>query len=420
MLKEMKNNATIPLVVVALSLLLALPATAQTSVKTLDECIEAALRDNLSAQSGAIAVERAKAMQGAAFNIDRTTVALSQDPTSGGSPDNSLSVGQRFDFPTIYLSRRRLLKAATNLERSQLEVTRNEVVREVSSVYCQLLYARERIKILQQQDSMYAQFVFLATAKFKAGETNRLEQMNAERLYGENKIALQQAETDYRNVQLSLQRWLNTSERIDPADPSLTVLEATLQPADFNPRQTPVNRVFESKKAIGESALNVARQEFLPSISVALRHQWVIPGFNPYNISRERFAGGNFMGFEAGIGIPLFFGEQRAKARAARREIDLLKTQQEDALLLLTSDYRTALNEYAEAKNALDYYRTQGAEQADEIGRMSQLSYEKGEIGYIEYIQNLKTAAELHLQCADAVHNYNQAIITINYLQGNK
>ncbi|MDR0668022.1 MAG: TolC family protein [Prevotellaceae bacterium] len=416
----MKNNASTTLVAAALSLLLALPAAAQPSVKTLDECIEAALRHNLSVQSGHIAVERAKALQGSAFNIDRTTVSLSQDPTSGGSPDNSLSIGQRFDFPTIYLSRRRQLKAATDLERSYLDVTRNELVREISSVYYQLLYARERIKILQQQDSMYAKFVFLATAKFKAGETNRLEQMNAERLYGENKIALQQAETDYRNVQLSLQRWLNTSEWIDPADPSMTVLESAWQPADFNPRQTPVNRVFESKKAIGESALNVARQEFLPSISVALRSQWVIPGFHPYNVPRERFAGGNFMGFEAGIGIPLFFGEQRAKTRAARREIDLLKTQQEDALLLLTSDYRTALNDYAKAKNALDYYRTQGAEQADEIGRMSQLSYEKGEIGYIEYIQNLKTAAELHLQCADAVHNYNQSIITINYLQGNK
>ncbi|MDR0415239.1 MAG: TolC family protein [Prevotellaceae bacterium] len=405
-------------VITIFSLIFALQISAQEVKKSLQECIDIAMQNNLTLQSGKIAVERAKALQGTAFNIDKTQLSLSQDPTSGGSPDNSMSVSQTFDFPTVYASRHSLLKAETGVERSNLEVTRNELVRQISSIYCQLLYARENIGILQVQDSIYGKFVFLATAKFKAGETNRLEQMNAERLYSENKIALHQAEKDYQSAQLALQRWLNTDEPVNPAETTMTVMEAAYPPDDFDPSQTPVSRVFESKKAVAEKSLSLAKQEFLPSLSFTLRSQLLISGFNPYNIQRERFANGNFMGFEAGIGIPLFFGGQRAEAKAAKREVEMLKVQQEDALLSLDREFQIALNEYVKAKNTLDYYQTQGNAQAEEISRMSQLSYEKGEIGYIEYIQNLKTAAELHLQFADAVNTYNQSVITINYLQG--
>jgi cobalt-zinc-cadmium resistance protein CzcA len=401
------------------ALLFALQISAQEVRKSLQECITIALNSNLTMQSGKIAVKRAKALQGTAFNIDKTQLSLSQDPASGGSPDNAFSVNQSFDFPTVYTARYGLLKAGTNLERSNLEVTRNELVRQISSIYEQLLYAKEKVKILQEQDLIYQKFVFLATAKFNAGETSRLEQMNAERLYNENRIALQQAEKDYQSIQLSLQRWLNTDDLISPAENALSVLENPLLAGEFNPNQNPVNQIFESKKAIGEKSLSLAKQEFLPNFNIALRSQYLIKSFNPYDIQRERFAGGNFMGFEVGIGIPLFFGEQRAKTKAAKREVEMLKIQQEDALLSLDREYKTALNEHAKAKNALDYYRTQGNNQAEEISRMAQISYEKGEIGYIEYIQNLKSAAELHLQYADAVNAYNQSVITINYLKGN-
>jgi cobalt-zinc-cadmium resistance protein CzcA len=414
----MKHVKTLSIAVLLLAL--AGKNQAQEIRKSLQECLETAMQNNLTMRSGKIAIERAKELQGTAFNIDKTTISLSQDPTSGGSPDNSLSLSQSFEFPTVYASRRGLLKAETNLERGNLEVTRNELVRQISSIYYQLLYARENIRILQEQDSIYGQFVFLATAKFEAGESSRLEQMNAERLYNENKIALQQADKDYQSVQFALQRWLNTDELVNPAETSMTVVETAFPPGDFDPGQTPVNRVFESKKAISEKSLNLTKQGFLPSVNFTLREQFLVSGYNPYNVPRERFAGGNFMGFEVGIGIPLFFGEQRARTRAARREVEMIRTQQEDALLSLYKEYQTALNEYAKAQNTLDYYQTRGNRQAEEISRISRLSYEKGEIGYIEYIQNLKTVADLHLQFAGAVNDYNQAVIKINYLQGNK
>jgi len=386
---------------------------------SLSECIEMAGRNNLTLRSGRIAVERAEALQGTAFDIDKTGISLSQDPTSGGSPDNALSFSQTFEFPTIYGARRKALKEETNLERSKLEVTRNELEKNVATSYYELLYTIERRRILSQQAELYKRFLFLANAKLNAGEAGRLEQMNAQRLSKENDIALSNAERDVQTAHYKLQLWLNTDEEINPMEDSLTVIDgAELTLSYFNSSATPMAQVLNQQLKVSEKNLNVARQGFLPSISVGFSTQLLIKGFNPYDIERERFSKGNFMGFEVGVSVPLFFGGQRAKVKAAKHDISIAETQMQEQLQRLDKEYKTAYNEYLKAKQSLDYYRTEGKAQADELVRISQLSYEKGDIGYVEYVQNLQTAVNIRELCAAAKNDYNQAVITIKYLQG--
>lgn len=419
-MRKNMNKTITPTVVMLILLSFSMVVPAQNTTRSLQQCIDSAMVNNLTMKSGRISIQKAKDLQGTAFNIDRTTFSLSQDPTSGGSPDNSLSLSQSFDFPTLYGSRRGLLKAETNLEKSHLEVTRNELVKEVTSLYYQLLYARENIKILQEQDSIYGKFLFLANAKLKSGDTGRLEQMNAERLYNENKIDLQKAGKTYENIQLRLQQWMNTGEIIEPAEDTLPVLESPLIADGFNPGQTPLGEMYSNKQIVSEKNLSVVKQGYLPSFNIALRNQFLIKGFNPYDVDRARFDKGSFMGFAVGVSLPLFFGEQRAKTKAAKREVELMRTQQEEAMLGIRKEYQTGLNEFAKAQKSLDYYSGKGIRQADEISRISQLSYEKGEINYVEYIQNLKSSMDIHLQYATVINEYNQSIIMLNYLQGNK
>lgn len=386
---------------------------------SLSGCIEMAGRNNLALRSGRIAVERAEALQGTAFDIDKTGISLSQDPTSGGSPDNALSFSQTFEFPTIYGARRKALKEETQLERSKLEVTRNELEKNVAASYYELLYAIERRRILTQQAELYRRFLYIANAKLNAGETGKLEQMNAQRLSKENDIALSNADKDVLIARYKLQQWLNTDEDIRPVEGSLAVIDdAELTPMDFNSSATPVAQMLNQQLKVSERSLNVARQGYLPSISLALSTQLLIKGFNPYDIERERFSKGNFMGFEVGVSVPLFFGGQRAKVKAAKHDITMAEVQRQEQLQRLEKEYKAAYNGYLKAKQSLDYYRTEGKAQADELVRISQLSYEKGDIGYVEYVQNLQTAVSIREQYAAATNDYNQAVITLKYLQG--
>ena len=58
--------------------------------------------------------------------------------------------------------------------------------------------------------------------------------------------------------------------------------------------------------------------------------------------------------------------------------------------------------------------------QANDIVRVANASYQLGEIGYMEYIQNLQTAIGIKLQYAGAMNRFNQSIILLNYLKGNQ
>lgn len=394
--------------------------SAQSSLHTLKECIDFAMKNNLAIKAGTISVDKAKNMQGSAFDIEKTEFAIAQDPTSGGSPDNSISLTQSIEFPTVYTARRNFLKAGAELERSNLTVTRNDITKSVTENYYLLLYARERVKILRKQDSICTRFLFLANAKYKEGAASRLEKINAERLYNENRIALQKELNAENEVRLALQRQLGGETDVQPSETVLPVMNGL--PAETQPvfAQTPWGNVYSNKKNVSERNLKLTRQGYMPNLSFTLKNQLVIKGFNPYNIQRNRFEKGNFMGFEVGVGIPLFFGATRAKAKAARNDMEIVEVQFRDAELAMQKEYSAAKAEYRRAAQALDYYESEGIASADEIIRLSQLSYEKGEIDYVEYIQNLRSSLEVHLQRADAINDYNQAIIMLNYLQGYK
>jgi len=145
-----------------------------------------------------------------------------------------------------------------------------------------------------------------------------------------------------------------------------------------------------------------------------------LTSFDPAKINRDYFNGTRIAGFQVGIGVPLFFGAQKAKIKAAQINTTAIETEKQQTLLYLQSNYLMQYNEYLKAKEGLQYYETTGLKQADDIIRISNTAYNKGEIGYIEYIQNLQTAINTKLQYTDAINQFNQSIILLNYLKGNQ
>ncbi|MDE5786717.1 MAG: TolC family protein, partial [Duncaniella sp.] len=110
------------------------PATAMS----LDECLRAAAASPV-VRSGSIAVEKARILQGTAFDPDMTEVSLTQETTTGDSPDNGVNFSQEFDFPTLYVARHKALKAVTTVAGRTLESEKIRVEREVESLYYSML-----------------------------------------------------------------------------------------------------------------------------------------------------------------------------------------------------------------------------------------------------------------------------------------
>ncbi len=403
-------------IITLLLVLMAITVAGQERRLTLGQCIQLALEQNYSLRAADRSVERARALQGTAWDVERTELSLSQDPTSGGSPDNALALSQAIDFPTVYIARRRQLKAETQAERSRRDVLRNALVADVSSAYLQLAYEQECVRILAAQDSVLVRYRQVAGKRLEAGDTRRLEVMAADRLLRENRLEMASAQNRTEETALRLAQLLGEGGGIMAADTLLPCLDLVLP--EYNYDLSPEGTYAGDLRTVADKAVGVARSGFAPTLSLALRHQLVISSWNPYAQDRSRFSGGNFMGFEVGIGIPLFFGATRAKVKAAKMEREMADLQMRSQRQTREKEYAACLSRCNAAFARVEYYRGEGGQQAREMARLGAVEYENGEIGYVEYVNVLQESLNMRMKCAAAVNDYNQSIVSLQRLAG--
>ena len=395
---------------------LSLPAWAQQGkTMTLRQCIDMGLANNYGIQAAEKGVERAKAMQGSAWDLDKTDISLGQDPTSGGGPDNALSLTQQMDFPTVYVAKGKLLKAEAKAERGKAEIAKQQLMANMASLYYQLVYKRELIGLLQAQDSVIQRFRSIAAMRHEAGEARKLESMTMERKLMDNRNELLQAKADFATFQRQMMALMNVAETMMPAESRLKALNPNV--GEFSFANTVEGQYAQSQIEVADRAVALAKNGFAPSLSLSLRNQLVISSWNPYPQDRSRFSEGNFMGFEVGIGVPLFFGATKAKVKAAKRdrEIAYLQMRQDEAQR--RQEYSVLLNKLSVAREKMDYYNGEGSRQVSEMARLAETEYENGEITYLEFANVLDESVSNAVNRAAAINDYNQVIIAL--LQAN-
>jgi cobalt-zinc-cadmium resistance protein CzcA len=162
----------------------------------------------------------------------------------------------------------------------------------------------------------------------------------------------------------------------------------------------------------------VEQSRTLPDFNIGYFSQ-TIQGTQEVNgIPRTFGPGDRFNGIEAGITIPLWFKPYTSKTKAARLKEQLAQTNAEYYTKSLEGEYRSLLGEYTKFSNSVDYYEKQAVPEANMIIEQATLSYKAGAMDYIEYILNLNRALSIRQNYLDALNNYNQILISIDYLTG--
>lgn len=395
----------------ALATLAWLAAFPQTRL-TLEECIAAAEKNNYGVRAAETGAEKARIMQGTAWDMERTSLSLSQDPTSGGSPDNSLSVSQSFEFPTVYALRRKSLKAETEVAKSRAKLSRKQLAAQVAETYVQMVFALEKKRILSEQDTIASEYLRLATVRYGAGEARQLEKLTASRMKSENSMELESADAELLTLRHRMQELLNTAEEILPAEGELKPLPWD-GGAEFDFSRTAEGEYSYNTLETARRKVSEAKGGWLPSFSIGLSGQMVLKGWNPYNVDRSRFKGGDFMGFEVGVGLPLFFGPTRAKVRAATKDRETAELYAMQARQRGETEYRVQRDKCLAARRRIDRYRGGGLAEAREMERIAKVSYENGDIGYVEYMQSLMESSDTRLKYAETVRDYNLAVLRL-------
>lgn len=418
--KKTKNTPMKPLAVIVILFagLGLTPAKAQELPLSADSAVAMALKHNLQVKSSGLAVNQSKAMQKSAFDPAKTAFTISQDPTGGGSNDNSISVSQSFAWPGFYRNQKKVLTSETGLMEKNAGYTRAEVSRDTRQAYYQLLYSINTLKVLELQDSIYRNFIRKSELRYKVGETSNLELITARNKYQEVQALKKAVETNLASQQLNLQQLLNLKSAVVPVEKKLPVLPLN-DGSEAAAGSNPLTAVYEQQIEVAKARIDLERSRAMPDLTLGYAQQFVIRSFDPANIGRTYTPGTRIAGIQLGIAVPLFNGAGRARVNNEKIAAQIAETDYERTKNQLAMQYQQELQNYAQHKAMVDYFISGGLKQAEEQIRIAQVSYDLGEIGYIEFIQNMSLAVQSKLNYLQTVNLLNQAVIQLHFLKGN-
>ena len=391
---------------------------AQTVRRTIDETINIGLQNSYQLKSSSLSIQQNKILQRTAYNIDKTNFLFSQDPTGGGNIDNSIGITQTISLPSVYKAKSNALRQQTILAEKSLDVIKYELIRDIKLLYYNLVYDKEKIKLLDFQDSIYKNFNDRAEVRYKTGETSKLELLTAATKFKEIQLQKKQAETDFKLSQLALQKLLNTDDTIEPSDSTFYILDKNLSIDTTGLSNHPLFAYNNQKIAVANAEINAEKKKLLPDFNAGYFHQLVIRSFDPAKLNRNYTPGTRIAGFQLGVSVPLFTKAQKATIEAAKVQSQIVQTEALLSSSQLQNSYYQLANEFLKLQQAIDYYTSGANAQAQEILRISQFAFKKGEIGYVEFIQNVTQAVSIQLNYLETVREYNEIIIKLNSLKG--
>jgi heavy metal efflux system protein len=143
-----------------------------------------------------------------------------------------------------------------------------DLKRQVSQVYYMLTYLQQKKKLLQQNDSLYNNFLEKADLRFAVGETNILEKTTAETQRAQIALQLNQLNADLELLQAQFQLLLNTTTWLVPqeGDFKMNRIE-TLDTATLS--QHPAIQWLQQQKLISIKNTQLEKSRLLPDFTFA-------------------------------------------------------------------------------------------------------------------------------------------------------
>ncbi|HNW60007.1 MAG TPA: TolC family protein [bacterium] len=326
--------------------------------------------------------------------------------------ERTFELAQEIDFPAAYLLRGRLLHAETAAAGMELRHKALALLAEVQCRYWEVKACEAQLAIAQANYELAGEFSRKAAIRQEAGEGSLLERMTAEvqRTQAQNSLETARNDRSAALAQLLLllgqegrsgERILSDSMAFTPASLTLEAIEAAAQRQNTELRQAAISvGALRSKRSLSWSSL-------LPGFRLAWSRQALEGGGNDY------------YGAAFSASLPLWFMfDQRGRIQEATAELRSGEFAQAAARNALITRLRTAWLELANQERQVQLYQAELLPQAEEICRTAVVSYDAGEIGYLELLQSRQTLSGVKAGYIDALLGYHRAAIELNELTG--
>jgi cobalt-zinc-cadmium resistance protein CzcA len=312
----------------------------------------------------------------------------------------------------VYARQKDLLQEEWKSSLLNVSVKQAQLRKQVAHVFYSILYIKQKKQLLQYADSLYTIFYKKAELRLSKGEANVLEKASAETQLGQIQTQLQQLREDSVVLQLQFQLLLNTAATLVPEGKNYKMLPDLVQDSTAL-REHPLMKVFEQQKQIAENIIEVEKSRLLPDLTIGYNNtsmQGIGADDKFYNSSAR------FGAVQVGVGIPIFFGTQKARINSAKFNKQIVESNYTSGLQNLQTEYESALRQYNKYLQSVSYYENTALKNAELISATANKQLSAGSINYLEWVQLINQALTVKNDYAEAVKNLNEVVIQLNYL----
>ena len=409
--KSAKSKAVITATIFLLSVFSYQNANAQTPIN-LKSAIDTALKNNLQVKNEKLNAEYQNKLKAAAVDIPQTNLIGEYGQINSFYKDTKFGIVQSISFPTVYAKQKSLQNENYISSVLNIAVKEAELKKQVSKVFYLLVFLQQKQKILLQNDSVYASFLEKANLRFAKGESNILEKTTAETQRGQIAIQLNQLKSDIEILQLQFQLLLNTTTAFIPSNENTKlVFTAMLDTATVS--NHPEIKVLQQQKTISLVNTQLEKSKLFPNLSLGYSNQ-SIQGTGADNVLYPKSS--RFSAVQFGVGVPLFFGSQKAKINSSKTLELISENNYQLGLQTLKTEYQATFKQYQTQLQTVKYFEDTALQNANTITKTANDQFTNGDINYLEWTMLINNAVSIQSIYADAVKELNQTIIQLNFL----
>ncbi|WP_286766706.1 MULTISPECIES: CusA/CzcA family heavy metal efflux RND transporter [Sphingobacterium] len=380
---------------------------AQTII-SLDEAVQTALQNNRNLKNEKLRSDYAKALiKTSNADIPQTAVTVDYGQINSAYNDMKFGISQSIAFPTVYQKQKNL--HYEEWKKSQLNVSLKEfeLKKAVSQSYFQMVYWKDKEKLLNETLQLYTQFLDKASLRLKAGESNILEKTTASNQKSAIEIQLKQVQQEIKTLQLQFSWLLNSETEYLPLENSRPVL--LLQENASHP----LLHVLEQQKTVAGKQTEVEKSRLLPGLQIGYNLN-SFKGMGPDD--KLYSATPQFHSVMVGVGIPIFSGGQKARIHASKVAESIAENDWHNTEFALEKKQQQLKQMYQTNLEIINRYETDELKNADIITKTAQQQFINGEINYLEFVMLVNQAVLLKSNYADALLKLNESVVELNYI----
>lgn len=370
---------------------------------TMEEAVKSALANNPISKNTELKVQLANAKKLSIIAIGNTEVNYKYGQLYSAANDNYFEVVQNFGSPVTSLRKGNYVKEVIKVSEYEQKLSIKKLTVEVKSAYMNLIFHRNRLKILRDEAGLYTDFIRNVGLYYGSGETNLLDKTMAETQYADIQNQKFQAEQDYQIAINQLQQIVYTNDNLLPADSIFDMYSIEFKRVGSD-KFFALSHLsyYEGVYLVRQSELHIERSKFFPEIHA---------GYFTHEIDKVK----GFNGFKVGVSFPLWFAPQKAKTKEAIINGDIAQNELEYQKFTINKTIESLKLQLDKLYVQISYFRENALNQADLIIKTALTKFNNQEIEYLEYLQNLSAARKIKLDYLESIRQYNLAAIQLEY-----